>query len=113
MNKIFNRNKPRKTAKKRKSRQWIIAVNAAGIIFGFTVVNSRAINTSCVKNEELTISRPSARNEKELPKRFSIPAEFVEAANENSTKLLFHYTNQFNDQSLKISGGFDVSIKFI
>ena len=74
MNKIFNKNKQRKNAKMRKSRQWIIAVTTAGVIFGFTVGSSRAMNIGYVKNEELTVSKTAAPDKNELPKRFSISA---------------------------------------
>ncbi len=49
-------------------------MTAAGVIFGFTVGNSRAMNVSFVKNDELRISKTFAADKKELPKRFAIPA---------------------------------------
>lgn len=74
MNKIFKRNKQRKNSKMRKSRQWIIAVTAAGMIFGFTVGKSRAMNIGFVKNEEVTVSRLLKSDENGAPKQFAIPA---------------------------------------
>lgn len=74
MNRIFNKYKQRKNSKGRKSRQWIVAVTAAGVIFGFTVGSSRAMNVGFVKNEELRISRSFDRDENTAAKLFDIPA---------------------------------------
>lgn len=74
MSRIFNKKKQRKNSKVRKSRQWILAVTAAGVVFGFTIGNSRAMNIGYVKNEELTVSRTFTSDKNASPKQFSIPA---------------------------------------
>lgn len=74
MSRIFNKNKQRQNSKLRKSRQWIVAVTAAGVIFGFTVGSSRAMNVSYVKNEDLRITRTFDRGENNTTKVFEIPA---------------------------------------
>lgn len=73
MSKLFKKNKQRKNSRIRKSRQWIIAVTAAGVFFAFTVGNSRALNIGYAKNYPAETTRIFVRDENAAAKQFQIP----------------------------------------
>ncbi|MGC2236985.1 MAG: TonB-dependent siderophore receptor [Pyrinomonadaceae bacterium] len=71
MTKYFK--KQRKNSKIRKSRRWIIAVTTAGVLFAFTVGNSRAMHTAFAANERIEQAKYSfAGKNEEAPRRFDI-----------------------------------------
>ncbi len=110
MSRIFNKHKQRKNSKVRKTRQWIIAITTAGVIFGFTVGNSRAMNLGYVKNDELKIARNFDRNAGETARQFAIPAgtlSEVLAAFEKATGWRITIPADIQDiASLGVSGNY-------
>jgi catecholate siderophore receptor len=80
---LKNLRKARKNSKLQKSRRWIIAVTAAGVLFAYTVGSSRAMNVQFVENKQTETRRNLYAKSDEKSRRFEIApgtlAEVLEA----------------------------------
>lgn len=102
--------KQRKHSKTRKPRYWVIAVTTAGILFAYTIGNSRALNIAHANDTRSASTRSFSNEDKENARRFEIPSGTlgeVLKAFEKITGWRFEIPNNISDiPSQGVSGDY-------